>query len=452
MLGVALATAAIGVLVDDVASRMLAMLIMGVTCAIVGAAFVMRPIRKAIVRLNSALAAVPGSDPAAASLESLEPVSKRLSRQVRRLLEDIDQLHRRELDLEQNAALLETVLGTMIEGVIVVDGDERMLFANTAARELLDIDAADVGGRPLLEVVRAVGIAEAVRAALSSESLHHSEFEVPRKACTVAMTASAFPGRPYSGAVLVFHDVTELRRLERIRREFASNVSHELKTPLTAVQACADTLLDGALEDPQHNRAFVERIVEQADRLESLIADILQIAQIESDEVVFVTAAIDLAAAVEERLQNLAPIAAQKGVNLQVESARGVQIHVDPDGLRQIVDNLVKNAINYTPANGIVTVRVRDEKEWAVIEVEDTGIGISREDQERIFERFYRADSARSRDAGGTGLGLSIVKHVTHAFDGRIELSSELGKGSRFTVSLPRRDTSAVSVSQHESR
>lgn len=443
MLGVVLATAAIGVLVDDLTTRMLAMLLVGVAGAVAGVAFVMRPIRKATGRLNSTSAALSGTDD---DLQSLESVSQTLSRQVRRLLEEIDQLRRREADLEQNAALLETVLGTMIEGVIVVDGAERMLFANSAARKLLDIDSADVGGRPLLEVVRAVGIAEAVRAALSSESVHHSEFEVPRKSCIVSMSASTFPGRPYSGAVLVFHDVTDLRRLERMRREFASNVSHELKTPLTAVQAYADTLLNGALEDPEHNRVFVERIVEQADRLEALIADMMQIAEIESEEAVFAPQPVHLSAAVEESLQSQSPVAANNGVRLQVETADDVTIQVDPDGLRQIVDNLLKNAIAYTPAEGTVTVRVRSEGDWGVFEVEDTGIGISRKDQQRIFERFYRADRARSRDAGGTGLGLSIVKHVLQACGGRVELASELEKGSRFTVYLPMGKTVAASA------
>lgn len=336
-----------------------------------------------------------------------------------------------------DSALLGTVLETMIEGVMVVDGREQLVYANPAARALLEMSDRIVPGRPLLEAVRSTGIEVAVQTALATGRMHRSELDLPRKERTVALTASPLAGSAASGVVLVLQDVTELRRLERVRREFVSNVSHELKTPLTHIQAYADTLADGAVDDPDNCRKFLDRIIEQAVRLQALIADLLQLARIESQEGTVDLESLELGAEAARSVEEHQAEATAGGVSLSVQCRSEPTVLADAAGLQQIIDNLVANALKYTPAGGSVTVAVYDADGHGVLEVTDTGIGISREDQLRVFERFYRVDRARTRAVGGTGLGLAIVKHLVQLYDGRIELVSELGKGSRFSVRIP---------------
>jgi two-component system phosphate regulon sensor histidine kinase PhoR len=238
--------------------------------------------------------------------------------------------------------------------------------------------------------------------------------------------------------VLVLHDVSELRRLENLRHEFVANVSHELKTPLAAIKAYAETLRLGAVNDRENNLGFVVRIEEQADRLHQLILDTLQIARVESGREAFDIANIPVAGAVDACVAQLAGEAQLKNITLRIQPpVQPLSVRADEDGLRTILENLVDNAIKYTPENGEVVLRWWPENSSVVLEVRDTGIGIAAKDQGRIFERFFRVDQARSRELGGTGLGLSIVKHLAQAFGGSVSLMSELGKGSRFLVRIP---------------
>jgi two-component system phosphate regulon sensor histidine kinase PhoR len=269
------------------------------------------------------------------------------------------------------------------------------------------------------------------------------EFEIARLKKTVALNAASLGSSNVQGAVLVLHDISELRRLERMRRDFASNVSHELKTPLTSIQAYADTLLDGALEDSGQNRTFLERIIQQSQRLQALIGDLLSLSKIETQSEMFDIQPVCVDEAIQSCADGHLAVAAGKGVDLQWAAVEGLRVMCDPEGLGQILDNLVDNALNYTAAEGHVSIRSRREGECCVIEVEDSGIGISREQQSRIFERFYRADKARSREVGGTGLGLAIVKHLSQAFGGSVSVTSELGAGSIFQVRLPLAESSA---------
>lgn len=338
-----------------------------------------------------------------------------------------------------DSALLATVLETMIEGVMVADTREHLVYANPAARTLLEIPDRAGAGRPLLEAVRSRGIETTMQRALTTGRTHHSELELPRKERTVAVTASPLAGAA-GGVVLVLHDVTDLRRLERVRREFVSNVSHELKTPLTHIQAYADTLAEGALNDPDHGRKFLDRIIEQAQRLQALISDLLQLARIESQEGQVDREPLALAAIAVRSVEEHQAAATGSGVALTIDCSDEPVVLADAAGIQQIVDNLVDNALKYTPAGGNVRVTVATLNGWGTLEVSDTGVGISREDQLRVFERFYRVDRARTRAVGGTGLGLAIVKHLVQMYDGRIDLTSELGRGSRFTVRLPLAD------------
>jgi len=349
-----------------------------------------------------------------------------------------EELLRRCRALEEDSDRLATVLGSMIEGVVAVDESQRIHFANKAAQTLLEFSGPSDVGRPLWEVVRHPTLQQVVNDALAGRDRTTVELDLPRKHATVAMLATRLPGNPCPGVVLVLHDVTELRRLENLRREFVSNVSHELKTPLTAIQACTETLLAGAIDEPEHCRQFVARIEEHAERLHALILDLLRLARIESTTDVFDLQPVALAEVVDHCVDEHRPLAEAKKISLAIEPPpEPLRVRADEEGLHTILSNLVDNAVKYTPTGGRVSLRWRAEGKNAVIAVEDTGPGIAEEHQGRIFERFYRVDKARSRELGGTGLGLSIVKHLVHVFGGTVEVRSQPGHGSTFTVRLP---------------
>ncbi|MCI0361675.1 MAG: cell wall metabolism sensor histidine kinase WalK [Planctomycetaceae bacterium] len=349
-------------------------------------------------------------------------------------------LARRVDQIQENNERLQTILGSMVEGVLAVGPDKRILMANDAGRELLDFATPKPVGRSLLEVTRMRPVHEAVGRALTSAAPVETEFDSPgAQRRTISLRATRLPGEPCPGVMVVLHDLSELRRLENLRRELVTNVSHELKTPLSAIKAYAETLRMGAVHDPEHNLDFVQRIEEQADRLHELILDILQIARMEQGQETFEIVPVNLAELIEGCAQQFSDAAAARQVTLNVElPPQHATALADEEGARTILDNLVDNALKYTPAGGRVTIRCRLSDDQATLEVEDTGIGIAEKDQERIFERFYRVDKARSREVGGTGLGLSIVKHLAQAFDGSVSLTSQLGRGSTFRVTLPR--------------
>lgn len=351
----------------------------------------------------------------------------------------IADLQTEQLRLEQSHDRLAIVLEAMVEGVIAVDPDERILLANGAALRLLDLKPHGISGHSLWELVRIPRLQELVSTCIKGADQHRLEIPVPRTQATVAAVISRLPGDPCPGAVIVLHDVTDLRRLENLRREFVSNVSHELKTPLAAISGYTETLLDGALEEPETSRAFVSRISEQADRLNALILDLLELARVETSEnhALEITP-VDIGQVLEASVNEHVNVAVSKNLTLRAESSEEpVWGMADAGGLRTIADNLIDNAINYTPSGGQIIVRWWNDGDWVRLEVADTGVGIAKEYQTRIFERFFRVDRARSREVGGTGLGLSIVKHLCQVFDGEIKVSSRLGHGSTFMVRLP---------------
>jgi two-component system phosphate regulon sensor histidine kinase PhoR len=354
----------------------------------------------------------------------------------------VEELERQSRQLEERSELLTTVLGGMIEGVFAVDNSENILFANGAARKLLDFRKGEPVGLPMSKIVRNSLILDLVRDALAGRAQQSAVLELTRPAAVVNLLATRLPGRHCPGVVVVLHDVSDLRRLENLRREFVSNVSHELKTPLTSIQAYTETLLAGAIDDPEHNRRFVKRIEEQSDRLHALIIDLLRLARIESGQDVFEVTSLSAGEMVNDCAEAHKAIAESKGVSLVLERPEAdIFIRADAEALRTILDNLLDNAIKYTPAGGRVTVRWNSENAWAVVQVQDTGVGIDEDQQSRIFERFYRVDKARSRELGGTGLGLSIVKHLVQVFSGSVGVESQLGRGSSFFVRLPLAET-----------
>ena len=348
------------------------------------------------------------------------------------------ELQRNQNRIQRDNEQLATVLEAMVEGVIAVDRDEQILLANMAAIRLLNLKALQVVGTRIWETIRLPQIHELIRLTLDDhQSQHRMEFDVPWTHSTVAVVASKLPGNPCPGVVLVLHDVTELRRLENLRRDFVSNVSHELKTPLSAIAAYTETLLSGGLEDGDYGRLFVSRIAEQSDRLNSLILDLLELARIESGENDLSVDAVDVNEVLITSAEAHQAIAEPKQLTLKMLlSETPLFAQADSEGLRTIIDNLIGNAVNYTRPGGLVTIRSRRESSWIMIEVEDNGVGIAKEFQGRIFERFFRVDRARSREVGGTGLGLSIVKHLCQIFGGTIKVNSQVGKGSNFIVQL----------------
>ncbi len=241
-----------------------------------------------------------------------------------------------------------------------------------------------------------------------------------------------------SGAVVVLHDVTELRRLERVRQDFVANVSHEFKTPLTAIQGFAETLLGGALDDPKNNVRFLQIIRNHAMRLARLTDDLLKLARIEAGKMEVEFFSVGLMELIEGCAETALMKASKKQITLDIEVPSGLPaVRGDAELLKDVLQNLLDNAIQYTPAGGRIHVTAAAGPKDATVTVSDTGIGIPLADQERIFERFYRVDAARSREAGGTGLGLSIAKHIMEAHGGRLRVESEVGKGSRFSFSIP---------------
>jgi two-component system phosphate regulon sensor histidine kinase PhoR len=332
-----------------------------------------------------------------------------------------------------------TVLSGMSEGIIAVDPNQRLLLANPASISLLEMTTNEVVGRPLLEAIRSRDVQQIVLECLHDQNLRTREKTMSMgNRRILKLLAARLPGSPCPGVVVVLHDITELRRLENLRRDFVANVSHELKTPLAAIKAYAETLRLGALEDPSNRLKFVERIEEQANRLHQLILDLLHLARVETGKEAFEFEEVSIADVIDNCTDQLGETAANSGVQLLTQPpAEPIFVWADVDGLQTIIDNLVSNALKYTPRDGQVTLRWRREERFARIEVRDTGIGIATHDQQRIFERFYRADRARSRELGGTGLGLAIVKHLVQSFGGDVRVSSELGVGSTFVVRIP---------------
>jgi two-component system phosphate regulon sensor histidine kinase PhoR len=390
--------------------------------------------------------------PGDATRDELSPLASALNETAARMDRSF-----RSLTGERNRSA--AILRSMVEGVAVVDAQERLVFSNRAFSESLNLSAAKIEGRPVIEVVRSSELIGLIRRALQGEEGLRADISVgiiqqltfsvsvapvlaletpaPSEAVP-APTAAGVPitGKP-SGAVVVLHDVTELRRLERVRQDFVANVSHEFKTPLTAIQGFAETLLGGALEDPDHNRRFLEIIRDHAERLAALTNDLLKLARIEAGQLEVDLGPVNLLEVVERCAEVTLLKASQKQIALETDVPPGLPpVRGDASLLREVIQNLLDNAVQYTPAGGRIKVTAAAGPREATISVEDTGIGIPLADQERIFERFYRVDAGRSREAGGTGLGLSIAKHIVEVHGGHLRVESEVGHGSKFSFSL----------------
>jgi two-component system phosphate regulon sensor histidine kinase PhoR len=342
------------------------------------------------------------------------------------------------VDSDHTRVLLQRILGTMRESVIVIGDDTRILAANQAAYDAFGRKNGALETKRLSEVVRDLGVHEAFRKALEDSEFSDVEFEIagaePRKFEVRVAPVDVENG----GAIGIFYDKTNIERLENVRQEFFSNISHELRTPLTSILAFVETLEDGAIDDKQNSLRFLGVVRRNAERMHDLIADILELSTIESGRISFQPRTVDLARLVGDVLLNLSNKAAAFGVKLVNDVEESSTVRADPARLEQMLTNLIDNAIKFNFENGSVRVALERAPNADLITVADSGEGISSEHMQRIFERFYRTDRARSREIGGTGLGLAIVKHLALLHGGEISVASTLGKGSVFTIELPR--------------
>jgi two-component system phosphate regulon sensor histidine kinase PhoR len=376
-----------------------------------------RPLR----RLSDAVAAI-----ASGQLE--RRVSWRTRDEVGRIADSINRIAEELRERLDEATAEKERLGAVLAGMVEV-------LANPRLREFFAVPGS-VEGRLPLEVIRRADVDEALREAGSGAPVVREIEEVGPRGVTLQVHAIGFPAHGERlGTVAVFHDTTELGRLEAMRREFVANVSHELKTPLTAIRGYAETLAAGGVS-PEQQRTFLDVILRHGKRLGALIEDILQLSRIESRKLDLEMAPVDVAALARGVLADLEARLVEKKLSASVETRGDPQAMADARSLEQILLNLLDNAIKYTEAGGAITVRVDGAGPRLRVTVEDTGLGIPRADQDRIFERFYRVDRARSREQGGTGLGLSIVKHLVHANGGNVFLESQVGKGTRVSFHL----------------
>ena len=364
--------------------------------------------------------------------DELGALAASLNRTAVRLREFIDRL-------SVESSRREAILTSMVEGVLAVDNEMRVMFCNPAFARAVNVSVPVPERLPVLELVRDPAFLDILsRAVVTGKSVVERLQVADAGGRSYAIHAAPLTRSPKGGAIAVLHDVTDLERLERVRRDFVANVSHELRTPLTAISGYAETLLDGALEDPENNRKFVEIIRAHSIRLNNIASDLLTLSELESGRPDLPAEPVPLRAALEAAARVVESEARVRGVAIHWGAVDDARILGHRIRLEQAIVNLLDNAVKFNRPGGEVRIEAASAGNGqARVTIADTGIGIPSEDQPRIFERFYRVDKARSREVGGTGLGLSIVKHVIERMNGSVGVESQLGKGSKFTITLP---------------
>jgi two-component system, OmpR family, phosphate regulon sensor histidine kinase PhoR len=413
-------------------------LIAGFFLALVAAAFAYR-LKQSVTRFRDALASIEQGDYRRrlydVPIPVLDPVAYGLNHAA-------EAVQRRMTGVMRERDELEAVLADMTEGVMVVDGTDRIQKFNLSAERLFGQAFEAVKGRPVYEVIRNGDLLRFIeKTQASSEPIEEDIVLHEAKDIFLQAHGTVLRGSEdrIQGVLLVFSDVTRLRRLENLRKEFVANVSHELKTPVTSIQGFVETLKDGANQNPKEAERFLDIILKHTRRLNAMIDDLLNLSRIEqqTEKREIVLERNSVRDVIEEAVSICQAKADAKTITLQIECGKDLTAMMRPDLLVQAVSNLIDNAVKYTGEAGKVTVRAARREDGIHIEVEDRGAGIPKEHLPRLFERFYRVDPSRSRDMGGTGLGLAIVKHVAQAHGGRAEASSEEGKGSVFSIVLP---------------
>jgi two-component system phosphate regulon sensor histidine kinase PhoR len=363
-----------------------------------------------------------------------------VTEEMNRMAAQLDDRIRGEVRQRQE---LEAVLSSMVEGVLAFDCEASLISLNGAAARLLAVRAEQVRGRSIQEAVRNPELQAFVALTLSQAVTQEREItffdDAGERFIQAHGTGLTDATGSRIGALIVLNDVTSIRRLERMRRDFVANASHEIRTPVTSLKGFIETLLDGAIEDPEAARRFLAIMKKNADRLHAIIEDLLNLSRIEReaerDEVPLEQAS--LRGIVEEALEACDGVLQAKEIRVELDCPRELQVRANPSLLVQAIVNLVDNAAKYSEARSAVTIACRESERGVAVAVRDSGTGIPREHLPRLFERFYRVDKGRSRTLGGTGLGLAIVKHIVQAHRGEITVESEPGRGSTFTILLP---------------
>jgi len=339
---------------------------------------------------------------------------------------------------DESRRMLTALIETVREAVIAVDSNLRITAVNAKATEGFAKGHQPLTGRRLSEIIRDLDLHRAFRKALEENRAVTTELEIisnERRFYDVTINAVEIAGERI--AIGFFDDVTQVERLERVRQEFLSNISHELRTPLTSIIAFVETLEDGAIDDPENNRRFIGVIRRNAERMHRLISDILELSLIESGNISIEKTPVRIAALVNDIFDTLSAKAEERQIELRNRISADDRLAADPGRLEQMLTNLIDNAIKFNNPGGFVEVSYRSDHGRGIISVTDSGDGILPEHLNRIFERFYRLDRGRAREAGGAGLGLAIVKHLARLHGGEITVSSELGKGTVFNLELP---------------
>ncbi|RAL26833.1 two-component system histidine kinase PnpS [Thermoflavimicrobium daqui] len=348
-------------------------------------------------------------------------------------------LQRQMERVRKNKRRLLSVIESMESGLLMINAEGKINLANRAFEQMFGLPASDLIGSLYKEVLSSYDLSSYINEVAEKGIKLRQELHIyyPEERILDASFTPMWMETSGCGVVIVFHDLTAIRRLEQLRKDFVANVSHELKTPITSIRGFSETLLDGAHQDPEICREFLQIILDESIRLQRLISDLLDLSRIESKRVNIIKKSVSIQSLVHSVVKTLEDQIRNKEMELTIQISSDFQVQVDPDSFQQILINLLTNAINYTGVGGKISLMAVDRKEEWKLQIKDTGIGIPKEDLPRIFERFYRVDKARARASGGTGLGLAIVKHLVEIHDGKIQVDSEVGKGTNFTLTFP---------------
>ncbi|MEM1181429.1 MAG: ATP-binding protein [Acidobacteriota bacterium] len=349
-------------------------------------------------------------------------------------------LRKSYVELDTDREKLTAILASMEEGLVAVDRDERIMHVNSVAGRLLRIEPDEATGQPIWEMTRLRDISEVLRETLERGDAVERAVRLPgtRDRVLELRAAPLVVDGDGVGAVLLLEDQTQLRHLETMRQDFVANVSHELKTPVTAIRGMVETLLDDPDIEPARRERFLHRVVSQVERMGNLVTDLLSLARLESDSTILDIHSMDLREPIYASARSLLHASERRDVRIELQlSDDPVMVFGDEEALQQAITNLLDNALKFSPKGGSVQVRTVVDRHLAAVEVEDRGVGIEAHHRERLFERFYRVDKARSRALGGTGLGLAIVKHISRALGGNVSVDSVPGRGSTFRIHLP---------------
>lgn len=345
-------------------------------------------------------------------------------------------------EIEESEKQLNSIMSNLVSGVVLIDDKGKVDLTNHATERFLSKHTSKIDGKEYTYVFGPLGIDHLIETVIEDNVKRHDEAHIyfpEERILDVHIAPYYSQGWQQRGAIIVLHDITDIRRLEKMRSEFVANVSHELKTPITSVKGFAETLLSGDVPDEATAKQFMQIIYDESERLNRLITDLLELSKIEKQAMPLNITEVNLNEIIGNSTQTISKFARDKNITLHLPSDENpIYVEADEDRLGQIVLNLVANAVNYTSDNGDIYIDAEERSSKVVLTVRDTGMGIPEEALDRLFERFYRVDKARSRHSGGTGLGLAIVKHLVESHEGKIYVKSVEGVGSTFTVELPK--------------